>query len=215
MYDPDTTDDAMEPDSPPPPRSALRFWLLFAVAAGLGLLLLSLQRPLRGVGMGRSHPAVGKRLPPVRLTPLTFDGEPVTSAELEDHVAVINFWGTWCPPCRAELPHVAELGQRYAGDDRFRLLAVSCGGGPPSEDEPGDLRGPTAALLDQQGLSLAAYADRAGQTRDRLAEAGLFEHSYPTTLVVDPQGMVRGVWVGYGPGDERHVEALVAELLAK
>ncbi|HEX5446682.1 MAG TPA: TlpA disulfide reductase family protein [Pirellulales bacterium] len=197
------------------PHSATRFWIFLAAGAGLVLLLISLLRTQAGGGSGRSHPAVGKRLPPVRLTPLTFDGEPVTSAELEGRVAVINFWGTWCPPCRAELPHVAELGQRYAGDDRFRLLAVSCGGGPPSEDEPGDLRGPTAALLDQQGLSLAAYADRAGQTRDRLAEAGLFEHSYPTTLVVDPQGMVRGVWVGYGPGDERHVEALVAELLAK
>ncbi len=196
-------------------RSPTLFWIFLAVGAGLVLLLVSLLRAQAGGGTGRSQPAVGKRLPPVSRTPLTFDGDPVTSADLEGRVAVLNFWGAWCPPCRAELPHIAELGERYAGDDRFKLLAVSCGGGPSAEDRVDDLRESTAALFDQQRLSLAAYADPAGRARDELASVGLFEHGYPTTLVVDRQGVVRGVWMGYAPGDERGVATLVAELLAK
>lgn len=215
LADPNRQLDPMDSEPIPHSRSPVLFWIFLAVAAGAVLLLVSLLRTQVGHGVGRSHPAVGKRLPPVALTPLTFDGDPVTTASLEGRVAVINFWGTWCPPCRAELPHIAELGERYAGDDRFKLLAVSCGGGSPSDDQVDDLRQPTAALLDQQQFSLAAYADPAGQARDKLARAGMFEHGYPTTLVVDQGGVVRGLWTGYAPGDERGVEALVAELLAK
>lgn len=198
----------------PSPRSSLRFWLLFAIAAALGLVLVSLPRPQFG-GTGRSHLAVGKPLPPVHLVPLTFDGDPVTSTELGGRVVVINLWGTWCPPCRAELPHIAKLGERHADDDRFKLLAVSCGGGPAEDDELKNLFEPTAALLNQQRLSLSAYADPGGETRERLAKDELFQHAYPTTLVIDRQGVVRGVWAGYAPGDERDVAALVAELLGK
>lgn len=195
------------------PRTSLRIWLFLAIAAGLALILVSFLRPRRA-GIGRAHPAVGQKLPPIELTPLTSDGDPVTSADLAERVVVLNFWGTWCPPCRAELPHVAALGQRYADNDGFMLLAVSCGSGPESEDHVDNLRAPTAALLDQQGLSLAAYADPEGQARDQLARLGLFEHGYPTTLVIDGKGVVRGVWMGYAPGDERHVAAIVAELLS-
>ncbi|HJT34185.1 MAG TPA: TlpA disulfide reductase family protein [Pirellulales bacterium] len=165
--------------------------------------------------MGRSHPAVGQKLPPVELTPLTFEGDPITSADLTGRVVVLNFWGTWCPPCLMELPHIAQLGQRYGDDERFKLLAVSCGSGPAAHDRVDDLQGHTAALLQRAKLPLAAYADPAGKTRQRLAAAGLFEHGYPTNLVIDREGVVRGVWIGYRPGVEHQIAALVDELLAK
>lgn len=198
-----------------PRPTTLRDWLLFAVVAGVALLLISRSWPRAGGGVGRSHPGVGQKLPSVELTPLTTDGDPVTSVDLAGRVVVLNFWGTWCPPCLMELPHIAQLGQRYGDEKRFKLLAVSCGGGPPTNDRIDDLQRPTVALLQRARLPLAAYADPGGQTRERLADAGLFEHGYPTNLVVDRQGIVRGVWIGYRPGVEHELAALVDELLAK
>lgn len=195
--------------------TTLRIWLLFAAVAGVVLLLISLLWRRPGGGVGRSHPGVGQKLPSVELTPLTTDGDPVTSVDLAGRVVVLNFWGTWCPPCLMELPHIAQLGQRYGDEKRFKLLAVSCGGGPPTNDRIDDLQRPTVALLQRARLPLAAYADPGGQTRERLADAGLFEHGYPTNLVVDRQGIVRGVWIGYRPGVEHELAALVDELLAK
>lgn len=201
--------------SGPRPRSSLRIWLLFAVAAGTALLLVSFFWPRPGGGMGRSHPAVGQKLPSIELTPLTFEGEPITSDDLTGRVVLLNFWGTWCPPCLMELPHIAQLSQRYGDDERFKLLAVSCGSGPAAHDRVDDLQGPTTAMFQRAKLPLAAYADPAGLTRERLAAAGLFEHGYPTNLVIDRKGVVRGVWIGYRPGVEHQLAALVDELFAK
>ncbi len=106
---------------------------LLAVVIAIGVLvglvvwvflpLIQEQRELR------QQPGVGKPLPRLELVGLTGGAEPVTLADLRGKVTLVNFWGTWCPPCRDELPHIAAIYHKYRDRDDVRVLAVSCGRG--------------------------------------------------------------------------------------
>ena len=54
----------------------------------------------------------------------TLDGESVTLSGLRGQVVLVNFWATWCPPCRAEMPAIEQAYTDYANDD-FVILAVN------------------------------------------------------------------------------------------
>lgn len=184
-------------------------WLLLAAVVA-GVFLYTLLRP---AGRNEHAGAIGAALERVQLAPLTGDGQPVDLQDLQGRVTVINFWGTWCPPCRAEFPHVVALGARFREHQPFQLFAVSCGSG--RDAELADLAEETAAFLRQQEYDLPTYADPNAVTRMALRnvlESASF--AYPTTLVLDQSGVIRGVWVGYAPGEEREVETLVEKLLA-
>lgn len=187
-------------------------WIILAIATGVLTLRLTLLPPARSQ-LGENHPGVGKKMPELSLQPLTFTGDAMALEDLKGQVVVLNFWGTWCPPCQIELPHVAELARRYADDKRCRVLAVSCG---PQTGDPvsslSDLQMETAATLKAAHLELPTYADPDMRTRLALHESIGFE-SYPTTLVFDGDGIIRGVWDGYAPGDEKEVAKLVESLL--
>ncbi|RMF97283.1 MAG: TlpA family protein disulfide reductase, partial [Planctomycetota bacterium] len=77
-----------------------------------------------------NHAGVGSPLPAIDLQPLTADSGPVATADIEGKVVLLNFWGTWCPPCRQEAPHIDALYQTFGGNEGFRLLSVSCSGNP-------------------------------------------------------------------------------------
>jgi cytochrome c biogenesis protein CcmG/thiol:disulfide interchange protein DsbE len=201
-----------EANVPPSPRSIPWLWVVLAVAAGLLTLRLTFMTPV-GHESGRQHPGVGQKMPPLSLQPLTFEGDAVSLDDLKGKVVVVNFWGTWCPPCRMELPHVAELADHYADDNRCRVLAVSCGAdtSDPVSSLP-DLQSETAQTLASAHLHLPAYADPEARTRRALQESIGFG-GYPTTLVLDRDGVIRGLWTGYAPGDEKDVAELVESLL--
>ncbi len=154
-------------------------------------------------------PGVGHPLEKLELQPLTGGGSDLTLADLRGCVVVLNFWGTWCPPCREELPEIADLYRRRRDVADFKLLAVSCGA-TEADEEIGPLREQTAALLQRMHIRLPTYADRDFVTRTAVANVVGFA-GYPTTVVLDRQGVVRGVAVG--PVTEYQVDGLVAKLL--
>lgn len=164
------------------------------------------------------HMGVGKTLEYCELLPLTGDGQPVSLDELKGRVVLLNFWGTWCPPCRRELPRIAELRKRYAGQQAFLLLAVSC---PQSskKDDLESLREETAGLLEREHIDLPTYYDPHSNTRNELsslinsAEARRF--AFPTTLLLDRDGVIRAVWVGYWSGMETEMERTIGMILDK
>ena len=157
------------------------------------------------------HAGVGKPLPYLELRPLTGNPPPISSADLEHHVTLLNFWGTWCPPCREELPHIAELRKRYAGQETFRLLAVSCPAVGQGDDVQ-SLREDTASLLSHLGLELPTYYDPNGDTQDALDNLIELE-GFPTTVLLDRHGKIRAVWAGYRPGVESQMERYIGTVL--
>jgi thiol-disulfide isomerase/thioredoxin len=66
--------------------------------------------------------------PVAEFTVRTLDGHELTSSSLRGKVTIVNFWATWCPPCRAEIPDLVALQQKYR--DRLQIIGIS-------EDEGG------------------------------------------------------------------------------
>lgn len=158
------------------------------------------------------HSSRERSLTALHLEPLTGDAPLVQLADLPGEVTVINFWGTWCPPCREEFPHIVELYKKYQGRSDFRLLSVSCRGDAEEDSNLAELRESTEAFLKQRDAEMPTYVDLRGVTRHALNEAIGFQ-GYPTTLILDRRGVIRGHWVGYQPGMEISIAGAINRLL--
>ncbi|MFC5558391.1 peroxiredoxin family protein [Ureibacillus thermophilus] len=55
----------------------------------------------------------------------TLDGKTVTLSDLRGKKVILNFWATWCPPCKDEMPHFQEYYEKYAEEDHVEILAVN------------------------------------------------------------------------------------------
>lgn len=121
---------------------------------------------------------IGQVAPPLRL-PLVGGGE----MDLESYrgrVVVLNFWATWCEPCKAEMPVFEQAQQRYR-DRGLAVLAVDF----QERDEE------ITAFLNQVGVTFPSLADRTGEVTRQWRATGL-----PTTFLIDRQGIIRDVRVG-------------------
>jgi thiol-disulfide isomerase/thioredoxin len=177
------------------------------------ILLVWALRPAKPNGEGVSHPSVGRVMENFRLIPLVGDATPVTSESLHGEVTLMNFWGTWCGPCMMEFPHLVELNDRLKSDKGFRFVPVSCGPGG-SDLENDQLQLATEAYLAKFDTELISYSDPRGTARMSLMKAAqLPGFAFPTTVLLDREGKIRGLWQGYRPGVEAEMEQAIKALL--
>ena len=156
--------------------------------------------------------AEGKPLPIMDLQPLIGTEDSPSVESLRGKLAVIHFWGTWCPPCVAEYPEFAQLAKHFADDARVKVLSVSCSSGP--EYDVNALRDKTQAFMEERQAVLPTYCDPAAMTRGKLAlimPNGAF--SYPTTLLVDRDGVIIESLAGSAHGDMAALESMIEKLL--
>ena len=167
------------------------------------LLLLTVLVMVPGWGCARSDPAMdsegeetgavdSSREPIPQTSFEDLDGSPVSFAQHRGRVLIVNFWGTWCVPCREELPELVDLHGRFSGRG-VDIIGIAVDSG--SADA---IRG----FADQFGVNYAIWtADTATVMSDFQAVG------YPFTLLVDRAGNIAKEFYG-----AQTVETLATEL---
>jgi cytochrome c biogenesis protein CcmG, thiol:disulfide interchange protein DsbE len=127
-------------------------------------------------------------------------------------VTLLHFWGTWCPPCKLEYPELAEMVQAMQSEPRFRFVSVSCGGG--GGEDFATLQEQTASYYQSIGAGdLETFADLSGQTRHAVSQQLNESVVYPTTLLIDADQRIAGVWLGYSPAGVSEMRQAAERLL--
>jgi thiol-disulfide isomerase/thioredoxin len=143
-----------------------------------------------------AYPKLGS----LSLTPVSSKDDPLSLADLEGKAVLLNFWGTWCPPCVHEFPDVLALAKEYQQRDDFRVLAVSCGQGFDDAKGIDEVRVATQAFLEQRFVEMPVYLDPDENTRNAIREVAaqrvMQMQAFPTTLLLDREHHIRVVWVG-------------------
>ena len=160
------------------------FWVLLALslitlAAGLWLLQAQRQRITE-----QSRPAASSAAE--TLAPdfvlMTADGASIRLSELRGKVVLLNFWATWCPPCKAEMPDLDVLHREYGSAHDFIVLGI-------------DNLETAAAVRDfasQGHIAFPLLLDEDGVVAEQLYAV----RSLPTSMIVDREGRIRDAWVG-------------------
>ena len=125
----------------------------------------------------------------------SLDGANLRLEEYRGQVVLINFWASWCGPCRQEMPLLDRLHHRYE-DTGFAVLGVNVEGDADGAQEIVDKTNVTFPILIDDG--------------QRVSELYSLE-AMPSTVIVDRDGVVRYIHRGYKPGDEaKYVEVVKA-----
>ena len=152
-------------------RSAL-VWAALLVAVGIGLLVLVLV-PLTRTSTGAAGGELVGRAAP-NLDAVDLDGRRWTLADAHGRLVWINFWATWCPPCRTEMPMMQRLHERYG--DRVLILGVDFGEEPAAVQD----------FVERYGITYPILLDPALENFYRWSPTfGLPKHYF-----VDPSGVV-------------------------
>jgi thiol-disulfide isomerase/thioredoxin len=122
-------------------------------------------------------------------------GDPVSTAEWKGKVVILNFWATWCPPCRAEIPMLIDLQNRYK--DRLQIVGVSV-----DDAEPGEV----AQFAKEAGMNYPVVMANRGLVQEYGGVPAL-----PTAFVINPDTKVVQKHVGLFPESmyEQEIRALL------
>ena len=108
----------------------------------------------------------------------TLEGEPVALEETRGKVVVLDFWATWCPPCREELPYIEKLRQEFAGQVQFYGI---------NDEESGTVKD----FLRKHAYELPVLMDGKRQVHRQYGVSAI-----PTMLIIDRQGVIREHFIG-------------------
>lgn len=150
---------------------------------------------LANVSAQAKAPAIGAVAPDFTLH--SSFGKNLKLSEYRGQVVMINFWATWCAPCRQELPQLNRLHERYRRDG-FVLLGVSVDDNPKAAQDMASRLGVRFPVLFDAGKQVSGRYDI---------------DAMPSTLLIDRGGAVRYLHRGYRSGVEQEYDARVRELL--
>jgi len=135
--------------------------------------------------------------PPPPLALRDLDGRPHRLSDYRGRVVLINFWATWCAPCRDEMPSIQQLKQKLAGKP-FTVLAVNL-------DEP---ESRVRKFLSEMKVDFTVLLDP-----ERKVARAWDARILPASFVIGPDGRIRYSLVGEINWDHEHVVSRVSGLL--
>jgi peroxiredoxin len=123
----------------------------------------------------------------------------VSLKSLRGKVVLVDFWGTFCEPCKKSFPKLQDLNTKY-GASGLRIVGIS-------EDEADD-KDKIPGFADTYGAKFTL-----GWDEDKSIARAYKPETMPSTFLIDKRGVVRFAHVGYHDGEELHIEKEVKELL--
>lgn len=129
----------------------------------------------------------------------TLEGDTVRLSDLKGKKVILNFWATWCPPCKAEMPHMENYYKKLKPEDNVELISVNL--------TSAENRGVKAVeeFVDAYGLTFPILLDT-----DELGMTDYKVFSIPTTYILGTDGTIDNQIVG--PMDEQMMEQLVKDV---
>jgi thiol-disulfide isomerase/thioredoxin len=116
---------------------------------------------------------------PVDVTIKTIDGKTLGTKDLKGKVVLLDFWATWCPPCRAEVPHMVQTNAEYAPKG-LQIIGVSL------DDSVGEMK----RFVEQNKMSWTHTLDGRGELSKQFKVNGI-----PCVFLFDPDMTLR--WTGH------------------
>tara|TARA_B100001758_G_scaffold69253_1_gene58161 strand:+ start:2506 stop:3126 length:621 start_codon:yes stop_codon:yes gene_type:complete len=119
------------------------------------------------------------------------EGNWVSMNQFKGKVVLLNFWGTWCGPCRREIPDFVKLSEKYK-DDGLEIVGVTLTSGPPKR---------ISSFADQWGINYTLLTDIDGNETQSVTAlygqvTGRRISGVPTTFLIDRDGYIRQKYVG-------------------
>jgi len=142
-------------------------------------------------------PQKGQPAPPIKV--VSTSGQQISLANYKGYVLVIDFFATWCPPCREAIPHLNGLSRKY-GRQGLQVLGLSL--------DDGDEGGVKDFIASKRIVYPVALAGQDVQT-----DYGL--RSLPTVYVIDKKGNVADKFMGGSDETLKTMETLIKKLLAE
>lgn len=137
----------------------------------------------------------GNRAPNFELQ--TLDGKQISLSDMKGKRLILNFWATWCPPCKAEMPHMQKFYQEQKGNN-IEILAVNLTTG---EKNPKDV----AKFVKDYGLTFPILLDSSGEIGEAYQA-----FTIPTSYIIDSHGIIKKKIVG--PMDKGMMTELIKSI---
>ncbi|KFE35985.1 TlpA family protein disulfide reductase [Thioclava atlantica] len=178
----------------------LRFLVLYtALALGANVAQAA---DLTAVKEGQMEPLVTYEKP-LPVQPFVFTDEEGAEHSLKDYegkVVLLNFWATWCPPCREEMPSLNALQSELGGDD-FQVVTIATGGA----NSPRKI----ASFFDKEGIdALPRFHDDTNMAARAMGVLGL-----PVSVLIDRDGNEVGRMIGGAEWDTPEAKTVIETLI--
>jgi cytochrome c biogenesis protein CcmG/thiol:disulfide interchange protein DsbE len=143
---------------------------------------------------------VGNPAPDFHLKAVTGSKESISMQQMRGQVVLLDFWGTFCQPCKKSFPKLEELNSKYAASG-LRVIGVS-------EDEEDD-KDKIPAFAGAYGAKFPLVWDQ-----DKSIARQYKPETMPTTFIIDKKGFVRFAHVGFHDGEEVEIDKEIKGLLS-
>ncbi|WP_108306279.1 peroxiredoxin family protein [Metalysinibacillus jejuensis] len=158
---------------------------------------LEINESLLGKAMDLNYKQTGLRKgdTPPDFTLTTVDGEEVTLSDYKGKKVILNFWASWCPPCKAEMPHMQKYYEKKAKEQNFEILAVNL-----TSEEKGDRL--VEKFLQSYGITFPVPMDEDGSLAKTYQVITI-----PSTFILNTDGQIEHSIIG--PMNEDLLETYV------
>jgi len=126
--------------------------------------------------------AAGGRKPAPDFTVKDSNGKDIKLSDMRGKPTVVNFWASWCPPCRSEMPHFNKVYKEIGNEVNFMMIDLPGGGETQKVSEK---------FLKDQGLSFPVYYDTTGE-----ASSEYDVNAIPTSIFIDKDGNIASTYTG-------------------